>query len=130
MKNRIRELRQSYGIKQADLAKHLGVAQNTLSYWEQGKYDIDNSSLQKVADFFKCSVDYVLCRDESTLPASTEVFTEKEIAIIRAYRAHPNMQSAINKLLGIENGDCIADDAASTLSEGEAIFGITHTDSK
>ena len=83
MKNRIRELRQAHGIKQADLAKHLGVAQNTLSYWEQGKYDVDNTSLQKIADFFKCTVDYVLCRDEAPLPVTAEIFTEKEIAIIR-----------------------------------------------
>lgn len=52
MKNRIKELRQGHGVTQAALAKYLGVAQNTLSYWEQGKYDVDNASLQKIADFF------------------------------------------------------------------------------
>lgn len=51
MKNRIKELRQGHGVTQAALAKYLGVAQNTLSYWEQGKYDVDNASLQKIADF-------------------------------------------------------------------------------
>lgn len=130
MKNRIRELRQAHGIKQADLAKHLGVAQNTLSYWEQGKYDVDNTSLQKIADFFKCTVDYVLCRDEAPLPAAAEIFTEKEIAIIRAYRARPDMQSAVDTLLGIQGGANIAADAASVVAEGEKIFGAVRTESK
>ena len=130
MKNRIRELRQAHGIKQADLAKHLGVAQNTLSYWEQGKYDVDNTSLQKIADFFKCTVDYVLCRDETPLPVAAEIFTEKEIAIIRAYRARPDMQSAVDTLLGVQAGANIAADAASVVAEGEKIFGAVRTESK
>lgn len=64
MHNRIRELRKSRGITQSALAQYLGVAQNTLSYWEQGRYDVDNTSLQKIADFFNCSIDFVLCRSE------------------------------------------------------------------
>lgn len=130
MKNRIRELRQAHGIKQADLAKHLGVAQNTLSYWEQGKYDVDNTSLQKIADFFKCTVDYVLRRDEAPLPVAAEIFTEKEIAIIRAYRARPDMQSAVDTLLGVQAGANIAADAASVIAEGEKIFGSIRTETK
>ena len=65
MRNRIRELRQQYKITQNILAKKLGVAQNTLSYWENGKYDIDNESLQKIADIFNCTIDYLLYRNES-----------------------------------------------------------------
>lgn len=64
MKNRIREIRKAYGISQIELAKYLGIAQNTLSYWEQGKYDADIASLQKIADYFQCSVDCILCRVE------------------------------------------------------------------
>mgnify|MGYP005887289719 FL=1 len=60
MKNQIKELRQSNGITQAELARRLGIAQSTLSYWEQGKYDIDNDSLRKLSIFFKCSADCIL----------------------------------------------------------------------
>ena len=38
----------------------MGIAQSTLSYWEQGKYDIDNDSLRKLSIFFKCSADCIL----------------------------------------------------------------------
>ncbi len=60
MRNRIKELRQGRKIKQSELADYLGVAQNTLSYWERGVYDIDNASLKKLADYFGVSVDSLL----------------------------------------------------------------------
>lgn len=63
--NKIRELRKSHGLSQSALAKILGVAQNTLSYWENGKFDVDNKSLSLMADFFSVSVDYLLGRDDS-----------------------------------------------------------------
>ena len=52
-------------MTQAVLAKKLGVAQNTLSYWEQEKYDIDSESLKRIADIFGVSIDYVLCGKSS-----------------------------------------------------------------
>lgn len=67
MRNRIRELRSNHKVTQAMLAKHLGIAQNTLSYWEQGTYDVDTESLQKIADYFGVSVDYILCRDSTSV---------------------------------------------------------------
>ena len=60
MQNRLKELRLSKKITQVELAKHLSVSQGTLSFWEQGKYEPDNKSLTKLADFFGVSVDYLL----------------------------------------------------------------------
>ncbi len=128
MKNRIRELRQSRGIKQSELAKYLGIAQNTLSYWEQGKYDVDNSSLQKIADFFKCTVDYVLCRDKSS--ESFFTLSEKEKEVILAYRARSDMQSAVDTLLGVNSISNIASDSSSVVSKWENIFGTVRTEPK
>ena len=73
MDNKIKILRQARGIKQVDLAKHLQVSQGTLSYWEQGKYDIDNSSLSKLADYFNVSTDYLLGRTENPAPPSDKI---------------------------------------------------------
>lgn len=44
--NRIKSLRLKNKLTQTELAKYMNVAQNTISYWEQGKYDIDNESLK------------------------------------------------------------------------------------
>lgn len=88
VKNRVRELRRAKGVTQAELARVIGVAQNTLSYWEQGKYDIDTDSLQRIADYFDCSVDYLLVRSDSTAPSANTVsplpsppVTERDIQV-------------------------------------------------
>lgn len=117
MDNNIRRLRTGHGVTQKELAKHLGVAQNTLSYWEQGKYDIDNASLQKIADYFKCSIDFVLCRENVTSNTSSKnndsfskLITDHEKALILAYRNRKEMQGAVDTLLGIKSDCEIAED--------------------
>ena len=65
--NRLAKLRKKSGLSQQQFAKMIGVAQNTLSYWEQGTYDVDTESLQKIADYFGVSVDYILCRDSTSV---------------------------------------------------------------
>ena len=47
-------------MTQAEVAKILGVNQNTYSYWETGKTKIDNVSLSKLAEIFNVSIDYLL----------------------------------------------------------------------
>ena len=59
--NRIRELRKQNKMTQKELAKHLQIADSTLSYWEMGKYEPDNESLRKLAKFFLVPIDYILC---------------------------------------------------------------------
>lgn len=72
--NRIKELRMQKGLLQKDLAVILKVAQNTLSYWEQGKFQPDTDTLKKLADYFNVSVDYLLGRTDNpdTLDAQLE----------------------------------------------------------
>ena len=67
--NRIKELRKENGISQKVMAQNLGIAQNTLSTWEVGRYDPDNDNLIKIADFFQVSIDYLLGRSDEKKPA-------------------------------------------------------------
>lgn len=133
MKNRIRELREQREIKQATLAKFLGVAPNTLSYWEQGKINIDNDSLIKVADFFDCSIDYLLYRDNiSHKKIDNDYFTKSlskhERDLILAYRNQPNMQESVCRVLGVEyqNADAaspsISEDISNTLKKEKIVI--------
>lgn len=62
----LKRLRKSRGITQTQIAKYLGISQNNYSYWENGKVKIDNASLQKLADYFGVSVDYILDRESPT----------------------------------------------------------------
>lgn len=93
--NKIRDLRRSRGLSQAELAKIVGVAQNTLSYWENGKYDIDNKSLSIMADYFGVSVDYILGREIS-------ISNMNRIAALRAEKGIRQIELA--QTLGVSQG--------------------------
>lgn len=62
--NRIRLLRKMMNLSQGDLAKKMGVAQNTISNWENGNRKVDTESLKILAEIFGCSVDYILCNSD------------------------------------------------------------------
>lgn len=66
MENRLKLLRKQRGLLQKDVAEHLNVAISTYSYWENGKFEPDQESLSKLADFFGVSADYLLGRDEKS----------------------------------------------------------------
>ena len=48
---RIKQLRQEKGLKQEELAKEFGIAQQTISNYEKGIREPDISTLKKMADF-------------------------------------------------------------------------------
>jgi|GEM_PF-1728002 len=66
--NRISALRHEYGLNQKELGEKLGVGQTTVSAWEKGKNEPDNETLHKMAQLFRCSIDYLLghANDERT----------------------------------------------------------------
>lgn len=70
--NNLKILRKAKGLTQKEVADFIGISQNNYSYWENGKVKIDNGSLQKLADFFDVTVDYLLGRDEKSSPAQQE----------------------------------------------------------
>ena len=58
----IRNLRIDRGYTQREIAKILGVNQNTYSQYEIGVLNYSVESLEKLADFYSVSVDYLLGR--------------------------------------------------------------------
>ncbi len=70
--NNLKILRKAKGLTQKEVADFIGISQNNYSYWENGKVKIDNGSLQKLADFFDVTVDYLLGREERSSPAEQE----------------------------------------------------------
>ena len=60
---RLQELRNQSGKSQSRVALDFGVARSTVSMWETGGSEPDNVTLQKLADYFDVSVDYLLGRD-------------------------------------------------------------------
>lgn len=58
--NRIRDLRVDKDYSQAFVAKHLNIAQNTLSQYETSERSIPLETLIKLAFFYDTSIDYLL----------------------------------------------------------------------
>ena len=68
MLERIRGLREDKDLKQEDIAKVLNCTQACYSHYESGKRDIPTDVLQKLADFYGVSVDYLLERTNNKTP--------------------------------------------------------------
>ncbi|AFM39431.1 putative transcriptional regulator [Desulfosporosinus acidiphilus SJ4] len=60
MYQRLRDLREDKDLTQQELATLLKVSQTTYSRYESGGLDIPSSSLIKLAEFYKTSIDYLV----------------------------------------------------------------------
>lgn len=90
--NRIKELRTAQNLNQKDFAKIIGIAQPTLSGWETGRTQIDYENLNKLADYFNVSLDYLLGRNVTPTPIDIEPLPpeNKKIPIIGSVKCGPN----------------------------------------
>ena len=57
---RLRDLRKESNITQIEFARKFNIANGTVGNWESGNRQPDYETLQKIADFFNVSVDYLL----------------------------------------------------------------------
>lgn len=61
---RLRKMRENRNLYQQEVADYLGITSATLSRFETGARQPDASMLVKMANYFNCSVDYLLGRVE------------------------------------------------------------------
>lgn len=59
---RLKKLRNKEGMTQGEFAKKLGVARSTYSGYERGTSEPDNETLDKIANHFAVTTDYLLGR--------------------------------------------------------------------
>lgn len=59
MKNRVRELRETRGWSQGDLAEHLDVSRQTINAIETGKYDPSLPLAFRIAKLFRLSIESI-----------------------------------------------------------------------
>lgn len=60
--NNIKKLRSKFGINQTELGNKIGLSARAIDFYESSDRDIPTSKLQKIADYFNVSTDYVLGR--------------------------------------------------------------------
>ncbi|MDR2833484.1 MAG: helix-turn-helix domain-containing protein, partial [Streptococcaceae bacterium] len=93
---RIKKLSDKRGISIQKLSSDLGFSDNLIYQWKNSSPKADR--LQKVADYFHVSVDYLLGRDEQ----EPKVYTEKDIDKII-----DNGMSYDGKEVGIEDREIL-----------------------
>lgn len=62
--NRIRDIRKEKGLTAKWLALELGIAESTVSQYENSKREPDQTTLIQIADLLGVSLDYLLCRTD------------------------------------------------------------------
>jgi Predicted transcriptional regulators len=62
--DRLEKLRKERKLSQNDMAKFLGITRQGYGNYESGARRPDNETLQKLADFFEVSTDYLLGRTD------------------------------------------------------------------
>lgn len=62
---RLKEARKAKGLTQVEVAKIIGISQNGYSDWERGRNRVDAVSLNRLADLYGVSTEYLLGVDES-----------------------------------------------------------------
>lgn len=63
LKDNLKILREKRGITQQELADGIGISNKAVSTWENGSKVPRQPKLEKLADYFNVSVDYLLGRD-------------------------------------------------------------------
>lgn len=84
---RLTSLRKERKLLQADVANKVGIARATYGAYEQGSRQPDFETLEKLADFFGVSVDYLLGR--TNISALTP--QEKDEAAFQAFINDPEL---------------------------------------
>lgn len=116
---RIKNLREDSDMSQAEFAKILNISQRTLSHYECGTRDIPIEVLTKIADYFECTLDYLVGRSnqknqydvaqvQEQIPQYHPSYTKEE-----NFRLHKRIETAtdeelvewIQYLCGLFSGD-------------------------
>ena len=92
---RLKELRISQNFTQKDLAEKFSTTQTTIGKYERGELEPSIETLQKLANFFECSIDYLVGREDDfgniTIKAenAAPALTEQERRMLELYRKLP-----------------------------------------
>lgn len=100
------------GITASKMLTDLGMNKSSVLNWKTRGTVPSGATLQKIAEYFGVSVDYLLGKSvqkediqHETLENkfSANILSDHEKKVILAYRGNPAMQLAVDRLLGISD---------------------------
>lgn len=73
------QLLQKYGVTSYKVAKEAGVTQTALSNWKSGRSTPTTKTLQKIADYFGVTIDYIMTgKDDSAKSEIKQELTTRD----------------------------------------------------
>ena len=92
------KIRDAAGCKDADVSKATGISKSTFSDWKSGRSKPKQEKLQKIADYFGVSVDYLMTgKNSSNIKVVDEnnnvvVLDDEALELIDSLRSNPEMR--------------------------------------
>lgn len=90
------QLLQKKGVSSYKVAKEAGVTQTALSNWKSGRSTPTAKTLQKIADYFGVTIDYLMTGNDSSEQKALTARDNRDIA--------KDLDSIMEKLTSGENG--------------------------
>lgn len=79
--NRLRELKEDHDLVQKEIARNLGITQRNYSYYETNQTILTEDILQKLANYYDTSIDYILYRTDIRKPYPKSIVDKEEIVV-------------------------------------------------
>ena len=98
------QLLSKYGVTAYKVAKETGITTATLSNWKQGKYTPKQDKLQKIADYFGVSLEYLMTGKEAVVKEKAPELTARDERDIKK-----DLDSLREKLANKESGPAVYD---------------------
>lgn len=110
------KLRDAKGMKDADVARETGITKSTFSDWKNGRSNPKDAKLQKIADLFGVSVEYIRTGEEKedgekyylneeTAEMAQKLFENKDLRVLfdAAKDATPeDLETTYNMLMALK----------------------------
>lgn len=112
MYSRYCELRDRLKLKDANVASATGIPRSTFTDWKNGRSQPKKDKMQRIADFFGVSIEYLMTGE--TMP--TMALTDEEQGLIWAFRKlnRTGKEMLLAQLRMIGKEECFTKDTAVT----------------
>ena len=90
-----KKLCEKNGVSSADVARATGVAKATLSEWKKGTYRPKADKLQKIADYFNVTLDYLMTGqhpEQTSTSGKSYYFSDETAKKAQALFAKPGLR--------------------------------------
>lgn len=134
LSERIKELRTSMGLSQADLASKVNVSMHTVFRWEKGQNQPNAQELSAISAFFNVSADYLLGKTSNPECISSETEVKRirlaeELNNMVRDLSHDNPEISILMRNTAEHWDELNDIEKQSIADGIAfVLGRTNAD--